>query len=63
MTQNEIRCPSCGCLFGVEHDGALNIKHRELFRTVEPGGSVFGPCRRCGQMVRWPSDLTIEKGG
>lgn len=60
--QNEVRCPACGCLFGIEHNGRLNIKHRELYRTVV-GGEVFGPCRRCGELVRWPAQpLTIEKG-
>lgn len=58
--QTEIRCPGCGCLFGIESGGRLNIKHRELFRTVK--GEVFGPCRRCGEQVRWPSTLVIEKG-
>lgn len=59
--QNEIRCPACGCLFGVEHEGRLNIKHRELFRTIE-NGPVYGPCRRCGTQVRWPSRYRVEKG-
>lgn len=54
-----IRCPACECLFGYEHEGVLNIKHRDLFREFR-GGVVSGPCRRCGTIVRWPAD-SIEK--
>jgi hypothetical protein len=53
MTQpTPIKCPACECLFGYEVNGTLNIKHRDLFRSIE-GGVVEGPCRRCGQQVRW----------
>ena len=53
---NDIKCPTCGLLFGKEQDGdVLNIKHRDLYRTIR-GGSVVGPCRRCGAEVRWPED-------
>lgn len=49
-----IKCKSCGTLFGIEQDGSLNIKHRDLYRTIK--GSVEGPCRRCGANVKWPED-------
>lgn len=56
----QVKCPSCGTLFGVEQpDGSLSIKHRDLFRQVR--GSVSGPCRRCGQVVVWPENLTVAK--
>lgn len=58
----EIRCPACGCLFGVEVGNKLNIKHRDLFRAIR-GGTVSGPCRRCGELVVWPSKGTIQKKG
>lgn len=43
----------------MEHNGKLNIKHRDLYREIK-GGPVSGPCRRCGTMVRWPQN-EIEK--
>ncbi len=50
----EIRCDSCGTLFGKEQDdGTLIIKHRDLYRTID--GIVFGPCRSCGKTVKWPA--------
>lgn len=55
-----VKCPACDCLFGYEVNGVLNIKHRDLFRAIK-GGTVEGPCRRCGQVVRWPQAQTIEK--
>lgn len=56
-----VTCPACDCLFGYEVNGTLNIKHRDLFRSIK-GGVVEGPCRRCGQQVRWQAaPLTIEK--
>lgn len=55
--QKEVRC-SCGCLFGIEQaDGILVIKARDLYRFVR--GEVSGPCRKCGQLIRWP--MTVEK--
>lgn len=47
-----IEC-ECGALFGIEQaDGSLQIKYRDLTRTIS-GGSVGGPCRKCGQPVTW----------
>jgi len=49
----DIKCPACGTLFGRENEeGTLDIKHRDLYRTIR-GGSVSGPCRRCGAKVTW----------
>jgi uncharacterized metal-binding protein YceD (DUF177 family) len=46
-------------LFAIEdEDGNLNKKHRDMFVTVERGGHVWGPCRKCGQNVEWPRDDT-----
>lgn len=57
----QVKCPSCGTLFGVEQpDGSLSIKHRDLFRQVR-GGTVSGPCRKCGAEVRWPVEMTVSK--
>ena len=50
-----IKCQACGTLFGIEHEGVLNIKHRDLFRQII-GGEVKGPCRRCGATVVWKSN-------
>jgi hypothetical protein len=51
---DEVRCRSCGTLFGIaDDDGRIAIKHRDLFRIIR--GSVEGPCRRCGEIVRWLS--------
>ncbi len=56
-----VTCPACDCLFGYEVDGILNIKHRDLFRSIR-GGTVEGPCRRCGQQVHWPVvQMLVEK--
>lgn len=52
----DVTCQQCGTLFGKEVDGVLNIKHRDLFRTII--GEVKGPCRRCGSEVRWSTDGT-----
>lgn len=53
---NDIKCPDCGLLFGREPEkGVLNIKHRDLYRTIR-GGTVTGRCRRCGAEVRWPEE-------
>lgn len=50
----DIKCPNCGLLFGKsDGDDVLHIKHRDLYRTIR-GGTVEGPCRRCGAEVRWP---------
>lgn len=46
-----VRC-TCGTLFGYETGDTLAIKNRDLFRVFR-GGVVSGPCRKCGQMVRW----------
>jgi hypothetical protein len=47
-----VRC-SCGTLFGyAESNGErIAIKHRDLFRIIR--GSVEGPCRKCGSIVKW----------
>lgn len=50
----QIKCPSCQTLFGIEVDGVLNIKHRDLFRRIK--GSCEGPCRRCGAQIKWSND-------
>ena len=51
--KREIRCPVDNVLFGVELNGeSLSIKNRDLYRTVE-GGTVTGPCRGCGNIVKW----------
>lgn len=62
MSPIPIVCPSCECLFGYEtQPGVLSIKHRDLFRTIR-GGTVTGPCRRCGAQVAWPVvPLKVEK--
>lgn len=59
---NDIKCPSCGTLFGREkRPGVLDMKYREVFRRVT-GGRVEGPCRKCGEPVVWPQEpLTVEK--
>lgn len=49
-----IKCPTCETLFGIEVDGVLNIKHRDLFRSIV--GTVEGPCRRCGNKIKWSSN-------
>lgn len=51
--QKPIKCPACDTLFGIEIDGVLNIKHRDLFRRVT--GTCEGPCRRCGNQIIWSS--------
>ena len=47
-----VRC-ACGTLFGYEQDGgkSIAIKHRDLYRIIT--GSVEGPCRKCGAIVKW----------
>jgi hypothetical protein len=60
MTPKKILCPACGCLFGIEVNGVLNMKYRDVYRQVR-GGSVEGPCRKCGEMVKYPLEMTIEK--
>lgn len=56
MTKPERRsvtCPSCDTLFGYETaPGVLSMKYRDVYRTVK-GGTVEGPCRRCGATVTW----------
>ena len=52
----DVKCPACGLLFGREPEPeVLNIKHRDLYRTIR-GGTVTGRCRRCGAEVRWPEE-------
>lgn len=59
---DEVRCPQCGTLFGrADHDGRIAIKHRDLYRIIR--GSVEGPCRRCGTIVKWQSSATEEGPG
>jgi len=56
MTPIKVLCEGCGTLFGIEpQKGVLNIKHRDLFRTIT-GGVVTGPCRKCGNQVKWSSE-------
>lgn len=50
--KREIRCPVDNVLFGVEVNGTLSIKNRDLYRLIE-NGRVSGPCRGCGNMVVW----------
>lgn len=52
--QKPIKCSGCDTLFGIEIDGYLNIKHRDLFRRID--GTVTGPCRRCGHQVIWSNN-------
>jgi len=52
MKPEPVRCPSCGTLFGYTDGPTLNIKHRDLYREIK-NGSVEGPCRKCGTIVRW----------
>lgn len=57
----KITCPACGTLFGIEVDGVLNMKYRDVYRQVR-GGTIEGPCRKCGRIVRYPEQpMTIEK--
>lgn len=56
----DVKCSNCGLLFGKEQrDDVLDIKHRDLFRTIR-GGTVEGPCRRCGARVSWPQEQETE---
>jgi hypothetical protein len=63
MTQ-DIKCPRCGTLFGKEYEGdgwtLLTIKYRDLFRSFV-SGTVFGPCRGCGDTVKWESHKVDAK--
>lgn len=54
-----VRC-SCGTLFGyAEADGTrIAIKHRDLYRIIR--GSVEGPCRKCGSLVKWEATTVTE---
>jgi hypothetical protein len=47
-----VRC-ACGTLFGYATGERLAIKHRDLYRIIR--GSVEGPCRKCGAIVKWTS--------
>lgn len=59
---HQVRCPSCGTLFGItDEDGRIVIKHRDLLRLIR--GSVEGPCRKCGQTVKWLSPTDSEDEG
>lgn len=51
MKPEPVRC-SCGTLFGYTDGVQIQIKHRDLYRIVT-GGTVEGPCRKCGAIVRW----------
>lgn len=58
MTLNEIRCPHCGTLFGIEgEDEVLRIKMKDLYREIV--GRVSGPCRKCGSTVVWPKEPVV----
>lgn len=52
-TLTPVRCAECGTLFGYEQDSGerIAIKHRDLYRIIR--GSVEGPCRKCGSIVKW----------
>jgi hypothetical protein len=54
MKDEQIRCPSCGALFGIATEGIITIKYRDLFRSID--GSVWGPCRGCQTIVKWAAD-------
>lgn len=57
-----IKCTGCGTLFGIEQDdGALNIKHRDLYRRIY--GTCEGPCRRCGAQIKWMSKVDDQRTG
>lgn len=59
----DIKCQRCGTLFGKEVQGdewsTLTIKYRDLFRSFIRG-TVFGPCRGCGEIVRWESSRRVK---
>lgn len=61
----DITCESCSTLFGRANiPGVLDIKMRDITRRVT-GGTVEGPCRRCGNVVVWradPQPYLIQKG-
>jgi hypothetical protein len=42
------RCRACGALLGVEHDGELHVKHKEVQHWIR--GRCRHVCRRCGTM-------------
>lgn len=52
MKPIDVRCDACGTLFGKTNGEQLYVKHRDLYRIVQ-GGTVEGPCRNCGAMVKW----------
>lgn len=55
----QVRCSQCNTLFGIaDDDGRIAIKHRDLYRIIR--GSVEGPCRRCGSVVKWQSPADKE---
>ena len=60
----DIKCPSCGTLFGKEREAddwtSLTIKYRDLFRTFTHG-VVSGPCRGCATIVRWKSHKVTKR--
>ena len=60
--QRRVACPVCDSLFGFETaPGVLSMKYRDVYRTAR-GGTVEGPCRRCGAIVRWPGvPQVVEK--
>ena len=62
MSNQQVTCPNCDTLFGIETErGVLSMKYRDVYRQVR-GGTVTGPCRRCGTVIQWPSKpLTVEK--
>jgi hypothetical protein len=59
MNAVPVKCSACEALFGYENNGVLNIKHRDLFRQII-GGTVKGPCRRCGAEVIWSARNEIS---
>lgn len=63
--RKEILCPMCGTLWGVEYREAVTFKRGNLYCTVShrAGGSIVGPCTRCGMIVTHPDpDSTGEDG-
>lgn len=54
----EVKCNTCGTLFGKESNGVLAIKYRDLYRSIE--GKAWGPCRGCGNVVEWPQKAEVK---
>jgi len=63
MKSIQIRCQNdrCGALFGVETNGILHKKNRDMYLMID--GKAWGPCRKCGQMIRWSNDDDSSRPG